>query len=226
MDTDAILALLDGQYLLIIGAILLIIALVAIVKLRGTVRRLGQEHDQLTRRLDTLWHDLDAMHQGDNASLPGKPQTSSTVAAPDVSPELLLAERRLYEGLWPAAWGLHDKVGGFLRSVESGEPHSESRLAARNAALEMRSQINRLRPFFDAEIDGILSQLVDIEIKAHLTACQYLDQRQSNLDVSSGGSDARESYRNKWRQLYDREANELINHLVGAMRKRLIRQIH
>lgn len=225
MDMDAILALLDGQYLLILGAVLLIIALVAIIKLRGSVHQLGQEHDQLTRRLDTLWHDLDAMHQDDTPSLSGKSRTPATSVTSDTSPELLLAERRLFEGLWPVAWALHDKVGGFLRAVESGDPHSESRLAARNAALEMRSQINRSRPFFDAEIEGILTQLVDIEIKAHLTACQYLDQRQSNLGVSSEGSDVRESYRNKWRQLYDREANELINHLVSAMRKRLVRHV-
>ena len=82
MDTDAILALLDGQYLLILGAVLLIIALVAIIKLRGSVHQLGQEHDHLTRRppiphRNSCW--LNAGYLKDCGRSPGRCTTRSEV---------------------------------------------------------------------------------------------------------------------------------------------------
>lgn len=220
MDSDGILGLIGPQPLLVVGGLLCLLALIAFFLINRKVQQALQDVDHIDHRLNTLWHELDTVRL-DPVPSADQPLKSATLPAP--SPEKYTAERAVYETLWPLIWSLHDKVGTFLRAVDHRESHSESRLAARHAALEVRSQVNRMRPFFDENIDRLITQLLDVEIKAHLTACQYLDRSQSQTAVGAEGIETQpDTLRQKWRMLYDSEATELVNQLVDAIRRRTL----
>ncbi|WP_148862946.1 hypothetical protein [Marinobacter fonticola] len=220
MESDGILSLIGPQPLLVVGGLLCLLALIAFFLINRKVQQALSDVDHIDHRLNTLWHELDTLRLD---PAPSADQPLKSGHAPEPSPEKFAAERAVYETLWPLIWTLHDKVGTFLRAVDNRESHSESRLAARHAALEVRSQVNRMRPFFDENIDRLLSQLLDVEIKAHLTACQYLDRGQSQTAVGAEGIETQpETLRHKWRMLYDSEATELVNQLVDAIRRRTL----
>ncbi len=48
-----------------------------------------------------------------------------------------------------------------------------------------------LRPFFNAEVDDLLTRLIDTEIKAHLAACQYMDMQQGGLSAGADDENSR-----------------------------------
>ena len=222
MDSDGILSLISSQPLLVVGSLLCLLALIAFFLVNRKIQQALNDVDHIDHRLNTLWHELDTLRL-DPAPATTADQPLKSATQPVPSPEKYAAEREVYETLWPLIWSLHDKVGNFLRAVDHRESHSESRLAARHAALEVRSQVNRLRPFFDENIDRMITQLLDVEIKAHLTACQYLDRNQSQTAVGAEGIETQpDTLRNKWRLLYDSEATELVNQLVDAIRRRTL----
>lgn len=222
MESDGILSLLSSQPLVVVGGLLCLLALISFFLVNRKIQQALNDVDHIDHRLNTLWHELDTLRL-DPAPATATDQPLKSAMQPAPSPEKYAAEREVYETLWPLIWSLHDKVGTFLRAVDHRESHSESRLAARHAALEVRSQVNRLRPFFDENIDRLITQLLDVEIKAHLTACQYLDRNQSQTAVGAEGIETQpDTLRHKWKLLYDSEATELVNQLVDAIRRRTL----
>lgn len=209
MDLQSSLALLTDHSLLALSAGLLLAALLAVLTLSRLRQQLRAEQDNLRHRLDGLWHELDELRMQ-------TPVTSSaTSERSPANEERFRRQYGVWESVWEVAWTLHDRVGNFLRAVENGENVADSRLSARNAALEARSRVNGLRPFFDEHVDALLSRVIDAEIKAHLAACQYLDRRSTEPDGSL------ESYRESFRLQHDGEAREAVNQLVAAIRQRL-----
>lgn len=216
MDLDALQTALNGHIGLLVIAFMLVILLVVIVVLSRFRQKLLARHDSLQTRLDSLWHEMDYLR------LQAPEAGTTTTAAPDHSALLsqqFAAEKAVFEQIWPVIWDLHDKLGAFLRAVESGESASDSRLAARTAALHARATVNNLRPFYDERLDDLLTRLIDADIKAHLAACQYLDHRHS------GASESSEGHREKFRLIYEGDARELLNQLVAMMRRRMLRSV-
>lgn len=226
MELESVLAYLEAHPLLGLAAGLVLAALIAIVAITAIKRSLEAEQDVLKRRLDTLWHEMDDVRMqrptdGGESEIDAPPATpaSRSRGAPSsnaaISVERFNHEKAVYEGIWAVTWALHDRVGAFLRAVEAGENASDSRLSARNAALEARAKTNALRPFYDEQLDDLLSRIIDAEIKAHLAACQYLDYRQSEPGTSI------DSYRETFRLQHDGEAREVVSQLVATIRRRL-----
>lgn len=220
MDNNVLMGLISSNGVLIVGGLLSLLAFGTFVVVGRQIRQARDDAEHIDHRLNTLWHELDTLRldpvpNGESHSLPASPTNTP-------SPEKFAAERAVYEKLWPVIWTLHDRVGAFLRAVEHNEPHSETRLAARQAALDLRSETNRARPFINEGVDHLLHQLLDVEIKAHLAACQYLDQRHAQLAEARGGDISRDPYRQQWHMHYDNEAKELIDHLVHTIRQRIL----
>lgn len=219
MATDPIADLLSnntGLLLLILAALL--IALLALFQV-GRIRAQHQDRlDSLREKADTLWRELDDIRV---AQFHANPVSATTApAAIGLSEERFRTERAAYEAVWPKVWQLYDKIGLFLRAVESGEPAGELRLEARNLALDARNLLNRNRPFFSAKVEELVSRLIDTEIKAHLAACQYLDLLK---DVASHPSDHdRRLMQEKCVSLHENEARDLIGQLIVAIRDRLL----
>lgn len=212
MSPDALAFISRSPLLVVAGALVCLIALVAFIVLFRQVRRQQEEVDYLERRINTLWHETDAQQVGDDGDRPD--------AAPaDIRPRagISASERAAYDTLWPLAWELHDRIGTFLRAIDHHEPISDPRLAARHAALDLRRETNRLRPFIDADIDHLLHQLLDAEVKAHLAACQFLDNRDARAREGSENSS-----RWQWQEHHEQEAVELMNQLVTGIRKRVL----
>lgn len=209
MDLESSLALLTTHPLLALSAGLLLAAVLAVLVVARLRHRLQSEQDTLRHRLDGLWHELDDLRMQ-------APKASAAASeGPGLAEEHFRRQYAVWEAVWETAWTLHERVGHFLRAVENGENPSESRLSARNAALEARSRINSLRPFFDEHVDILVGRVIDAEIKAHLAACQYLDRRSSEAEGRL------ESYRESFRLQHDGEAREAVNQLVAAIRQRL-----
>lgn len=209
MDLESSLAWLSNHPLLALSVGLVLAAVLAVMVVSRLRQQLQTEQDALRHRLDGLWHELDDLRMQAPSANPGISER------PGVNEERFRRQYAVWEAVWDLAWTLHDRVGNFLRAVENGENPSESRLSARNAALDARSRVNALRPFFDEHVDALLSRLVDAEIKAHLAACQYLDRRSTEPEGRL------ESYRESFRLQHDGEAREAVNQLVAAIRERL-----
>ncbi len=216
MELDALQTVLTNPLWLVMIAVAVIIVLVVIVVLWRFWQAMLARHASLQTRLDSLWHEMDYLR----------------LQAPEVDPaatvpmdraalvgEQFASEKAVFEQIWPAIWDLHDKLGVFLRAVESGEETTDSRLAARTAALHARATTNRLRPFYDEQLDDLLSRLIDADIKAHLAACQYLDRRQGRASESPDGQ------REKFRLIYEGDARDLLGQLIGVMRRRMVRPL-
>ncbi|ROU01508.1 hypothetical protein EB809_03345 [Marinobacter sp. R17] len=211
MNPDALAFISRAPVLVVAGGLACLIALAAFVVLFRQVRRQQEEVDYLERRINTLWQEADAQVGGEG----DKPDAPSVDVRPRAG--VSATERAAYDTLWPLAWELHDRIGTFLRAIDHHEPISDTRLAARHAALDLRRETNRLRPFIDADIDHLLHQLLDAEVKAHLAACQFLDNRDARAREGSENSS-----RWQWQEHHEQEAVELMNQLVTAIRKRVL----
>lgn len=218
MDMDYLFDFLaTTQLTFFIAIAALIVAIIALFSASAARRAMAEQSDTVKQRVDSLWHDMDEVRVSQfNGS--GSADTGSGNA---IAGEQFSAEKAAYEAIWPLVWLLHDKLGMFLRSVESDEPAGELRLEARKAALEARSTLNRVRPFCHGEIDELITQLIDNHIKAHLAACHFMDLRKDSL--SSNTSHEREVQKEKFHTLYEGQSRELLNQLVGAIRRRMLR---
>ncbi len=218
MEADALVSfLIDQRFPLVLGAVALVVAVLAVIRLSALDKRQAQDAEALRQRLDTLWHDMDEWRV---SGFSNPPQTAHALARETVDDARFATERAAYEQIWPQVWALHDKLGVFLRAVEAGEPAGDSRLAARHAALEARDIQNRLKPFCHQEVDELITRLIDADIKAHLAACQYLDLLRDTATSEHGHE--RNVQRDKFRMIYDGEARELVTRLVEAIRARTL----
>lgn len=219
MDTDQIISLMDQNGIaLVTSAIALIVALATLVYSVNARRTQTYLDAQLKQRTETLWRDMDELriHQFNGHAPP-------VLAAGGTAPESdqFAAEKAAYDIIWPQLWVLHDRLGIFLRTVESGEQAGELRLEARNAALEARNALNRHRPYCHEDVDSLVTKVIDTEIKAHLAACQYMDLRKDI--ATSDTSHDRNIQREKFHLLYDGEARDLMNQVVATIRRRTLR---
>ncbi|AHI30354.1 hypothetical protein [Marinobacter sp.] len=216
MDMDYLFDFLaTTQLTFFIAIAALIVAVVALFSASTAKRAAAEQSDTVKQRVDSLWHDMDEIRVSQFNS-PSSTETGNAIASEQFS-----AEKAAYEAIWPLVWLLHDKLGMFLRSVESDEPAGELRLEARKAALDARSTLNRVRPFCHDDIDGLITQLIDNNIRAHLAACHFMDLRKDSL--SSNTSHEREVQKEKFHTLYEGQSRELLNQLVGAIRRRMLR---
>ena len=216
MDMDYLFDFLaTTQLTFFIAIAALIVAVVALFSASSARRAAAEQSDTVKQRVDSLWHDMDEIRVSQFNS-PSSTETGNAIASEQFS-----AEKAAYEAIWPLVWLLHDKLGMFLRSVESDEPAGELRLEARKAALDARSTLNRVRPFCHDDIDGLITQLIDNNIRAHLAACHFMDLRKDSL--SSNTSHEREVQKEKFHTLYEGQSRELLNQLVGAIRRRMLR---
>lgn len=201
---------------LVLAGAALAFALLAVVALTRFRTRNEEDQEQMKQRLDTLWREMDELRvEQFNGASAEKTDNSR------LDPDHLAIEKAAYDQLWPLICTLHDKLGTFLRAVETGEPASESRLSARNAALDARTTLNNVRPFCYERIDDLATQLIDMEIKAHLAGCQYQDLRKETGNQEEG---EREHLHQKFRMLYDGESRELMTQLIEAIRHRMIKR--
>ena len=216
MDMDYLFDFLaTTQLTFFIAIAALIVAVVALFSASTAKRAAAEQSDTVKQRVDSLWHDMDEIRVSQFNS-PSSTETGNAIASEQFS-----AEKAAYEAIWPLVWLLHDKLGMFLHSVESDEPAGELRLEARKAALDARSTLNRVRPFCHDDIDGLITQLIDNNIRAHLAACHFMDLRKDSL--SSNTSHEREVQKEKFHTLYEGQSRELLNQLVGAIRRRMLR---
>ncbi|KAA1176216.1 hypothetical protein FWJ25_03535 [Marinobacter salinexigens] len=206
----------ESQLAMLLSALALIVALLGFLATSAGKRRNAQETEALRQKANALGREVDDLrvHQF-NA-----PQSSSQPPTTTDSDCRYLTEKAAYEQIWPQVWQLHDSLGLFLRAIENRESAGDLRLEARNAALEARQLLNHNRPFCDQEVEGLITRLIDTEIKAHLAACQYLDM----LKEATGGPSEhdRRVLQDKCHALYDGEARELMNRLVEAIRQRML----
>ncbi|MCL7943828.1 hypothetical protein [Marinobacter sp. ATCH36] len=216
MESDYLSELLNNDHLvLLIAGAALIVAIIAILSGTAARRRLSEHNDALKQRVDSLWQDMDEMRVS-QFNGPGAAGSSDITAS-----ERFSAEKAAYEVIWPLVWSLHDKLGMFLRAVETDEHAGELRLEARNAALEARKSLNRVRPFCHGDIDELITQLIDNHIKAHLAACHFMDLSKDSLSSSSNHEKAVQ--KEKFRMLYDGQSREMLDQLVKAIRQRMLR---
>lgn len=216
MEVDNLFELLStNRFILLIAAGALVVAVIAVFSGIAARQRLSEQHDVVKQRVDSLWQDMDEMR----VSQFNSPAASGTQDA--IASERFASEKAAYEAIWPMVWALHDKLGMFLRAVEADDQAGELRLEARNAALEARKTVNRVRPFCDSEIDELITQLIDNHIKAHLAACHFMDLGKDSL--SSSSSHERSVQKEKFRMLYDGQSREMLDQLVKAIRQRMLR---
>ncbi|MBN7771050.1 hypothetical protein KUV44_07170 [Marinobacter daepoensis] len=198
-----------------LGAVIL--ALVALAVAMRSKRQSQHQLSALRDRSDTLWREVDDIR----VSHFNRPDTAASPGTASLDHARYQMEISAYQEIWPAIWHLHERLGQFLRSVDAGESAGDLRLEARNAALEARRLLNRHRPFCHENVDDLLTRIIDLEIKAHLSACQYLDLVK---EVRSDASDHdRRVLHDKYHSLHDGDARDLMSHLVDAVRHRAIR---
>ena len=219
MEPDNLFDLFSGNHVILLIAVAALIVAIGSVFFSTTARRkLADRVDSIKLRVDSLWTDMDELR----VSHFNGPRPSGASGGHDpTATERFSSEKAAYEAIWPLIWSLHDKLGMFLRAVEADDQTGELRLEARNAALTARSTLNRVRPFCDADIDELITQLIDNHIKAHLAACQYMDLRKDSL--SSGSNHERAVQKEKFRMLYDGQSKEMLDQLVSLIRQRMLR---
>lgn len=183
------------------------------------------------KEMQALRFELDdqRMHPRRANSLPVQSQSQSPAAVPPaktlnrVQADL---ELQAYQKIWASVRDLHDKLGHFLRAIETGEPSADSRTAARTAALKAKDCAQRLRPFYPENIEALVFQLIDSEVHMHLSACAYLDGNNELTGKNSRDqtSSAYQSLRDESKLIYDGECRQQLNALVQAIRYRLSNQ--
>lgn len=207
----------DHRLPLVVAGVAMAIALLATIIAVRLRHYFDAEQEGQKQRLETLWREVDELRV-EQFNGP----TNRQLELEHLDPEHLAIEKAAYDRLWPLICALHDKLGSFLRAVETGEPANDSRLSARNAALEARTTLNNVRPFCHERIDDLATQLIDTEIKAHLTGCQYQDLLRES--PTGNGNGERERLHQKFRMLYDSDARELMNQLIEVIRRRMIKR--
>lgn len=219
MDTVPFGGLLSsGQMPLLIATGALVIALVALFLAASGRGRTQDQVATLRERSDSLWREIDDIRV---AQFNRPAESGPNAQTPPLAQAQYHTEVEAYNRIWPQVWHLHERLGLFLRAVEAGEAPGELRLEARNAALEARSLLNRNRPFCSEPVDELITRLIDVEIKAHLAACQYLDLLKDAASATSNHD--RRVLQDKCHSLHEGEARELMNRLVSAIRQRAIR---
>lgn len=228
------------QTILLIAATALVLAVIAVVSGTAARRKLAAQNSGVKRRVDVLWADMNELRVPDGNdpfSTHDRSDGNSAGTSPGNSPgnryaaeiastnhETSLArfsaEKAAYESVWPMVWALHDKLGMFLRAVEADDQPGELRVDARNAALDARKTLSRVRPFCNADIDELITQVIDNHIKAHLAACHLMDLRKDSLSTSSDHE--RAVQKEKFRMLYDGQAREMLDQLVNLIRQRML----
>jgi len=195
----------------------LLIAVIAAFQ-AGRIRRAYQDRlELLEEKASTLWREVDELRVSGVESPP--PMLTENTEGPK-SDARYRTEKAAYDRLWPQVWQLYDRVGTFVRAVEAGDPPGDLRLEARNAALDARARLNHNRPFCCDTAEHLITQLIDVEIKTHLAACQYLDDLKD-----AGGHPSNHDFRvmkDKCSALHDHEARELMSQLVQVIRKRTL----
>lgn len=214
--------------LLMLLAIAVLGAVTAFLLYRQQVNR----QQELQRELQALRFEID--DQGMQPQTQRREQTQEngqnlSVTPPPPRPlNRMQAELELqaYQKIWASVRDLHDKLGLFLRAIETGEPSADSRLAARNAALKAKDCAQRLRPFYPENIEALVFQLIDNEVHMHLSACAYLDNDEEAMERNSRdqASSAYQSLRDESKLIYDGECRQQLNILVNAIRSRLADQ--
>lgn len=218
MDQDPLLSMFEGgQLTVVLAVIALVIGLLALWWVAGVKRAADRELDKQRQRIGALGRELDEIRVG-QFNAPEREAMSSP--AQEAALAKYRAEKTAYDQIWPQLWFLHDRLGLFLRAVESGETAGDLRLEARNAALDARTMLNRNRPYCCEPVEELVTRLIDTEIKVHLAACQHLDLLK---EVSGQSSDhERRVLRDKCHTLYEGEARDLMNRLAVAIRARVI----
>lgn len=205
------------QIIVLIAVTAMVIAVTAALYGGAARSRMAAQHSLMKDRVDSLWKDVNAW-QADQFSDP----VGSASGEPDhTAGKRFATEKAAYDAIWPLVWSLHDKLGMFLRAVDSEDTSGEYRLDARDAALEARRGLNSVRPFCDGDIEALTTQLIDCHIKAHLAACHLMDLRKDALASSSNHEQAVQ--KEKFHLLYDGQAKELLNQLVVLIRRRMLR---
>jgi len=221
MDAGQLWTMLPPHNLsLLIAAGASLLALVAILILLNNRRRSQHQISALKERIDSLWREVDEMRVMDFNQPLGTKASDQGLA---LDQERYRTEKTAYDTIWPKVWQLHDRLGVFLRAVEAGEAANELRLEARQAAIEARSNLNQNRPFCSETVENLASRLIDTEIKAHLAACQHLDQKKEVANTPST-HDLR-VLQDKCHTLHDGEARDLLNQLASTIRHRTLRNV-
>lgn len=216
MESDYILDILSTNHVILaIAVTALVVALIAVFSGSAARRKISEKNRGVKERVDSLWADMNEL-QVSQFNGPG-----AAGATDETAVERFSSEKAAYEHLWPMVWVLHEKLGLFIRAVESDESGSELRLDARNAALDARSTLNRVRPFCHSDIDELVTQLIDNHIKAHLAACHLMDLRKES--PASRSSHEQEVQKEKFHVLYNEQAREMLNKLVVLIRQRMVR---
>lgn len=176
-------------------------------------------------------HSNQHSRQSSGQSAIQSPVQSSVPLSPHPTPRPLNRmqadlELQAYQKIWASVRELHDKLGTFLRAIETGESLADSRMAARTAALKAKDCAQRLRPFYPENIETLVFQLIDNEVHMHLSACAYLDDS-PELPGENGGDQTRSAYqslRDESKLIYDGECRQQLNALVQSIRYRLSNQ--
>lgn len=220
------------QTILLIAITALIVAVIAVFSGAATRRKTAEQSSRVKQRVDVLWADMNELRipeVNDSFSTPdhnagtnpGNSYVAETASTNrETSVERFATEKAAYESVWPMVWALHDKLGMFLRAVEAEDNPGELRLEARNAALDARKTLSRVRPFCNADIDELITQVIDNHIKAHLAACHLMDLRKDSLSNST--EHERAVQKEKFRMLYDGQAREMLDQLVTLIRQRIL----
>lgn len=214
------------------GLILIIVIVLAVVAAIWLYQHQNSRQHELQRELQALRFELDdqRMTPRGNGLSPANGQNQGTVPAAPPSKALgrMHAELELqaYQKIWASVRDLHDKLGNFLRAIEASDSPTESRMAARTAALKAKDCAQRLRPFYPENIEAQVFQLIDNEVHMHLSACAYLD---GNRELpTKGGKDqtssAYQALRDESKLIYDGECRQQLNALVQSIRHRLANQ--
>jgi hypothetical protein len=216
MDANSLLDWLFAHNLAFwLSGLALFVALISLALATGTKQRSKQEAESLRQRVGILGREMDdfRIRQFNDPNQPGTTEKSS-----EAETARYLSEKEAYQLIWPQVWLLHDRLGAFLRAIESGEAVGEHRRDARNAALEARSLLNQHRPFCCEPVERLVTHLIDTEIKAHLSACHYLDL----LKEAAPTDHDRRVHQDKCHALYETDAKDLLDQLVAAIRERML----
>jgi len=220
------------QTIFLIAVTALAMAVLAIFSGVATRRKMAEQNYGVKQRVDVLWTDMNELRIPEVNDPFTTPESSSGNSSGngysaesggsnrETSVERFSTEKAAYESIWPMVWALHDKLGMFLRAVEADEQPGDLRIEARNAALDARKTLSRVRPFCRADIDELITQVIDNHIKAHLAACHLLDLRKDSLSTSSEHEQAVQ--KEEFRILYDGQAREMLDRLVGLIRQRIL----
>ncbi|MEX2365998.1 MAG: hypothetical protein WD601_05295 [Pseudohongiellaceae bacterium] len=218
------------------GLILVIVIILAVIAAFWLYQNQNSRQQDLQRELQALRFELDdqrmeprgnslapANRSNQGPGLGAAPPPPSSRALGRMHAEL---ELQAYQKIWASVRDLHDKLGTFLRAIETSDSPTESRMAARTAALKAKDCSQRLRPFYPENIEAQVFQLIDNEVHMHLSACAYLDGTKELPTKGSRDqtSSAYQSLRDESKLIYDGECRQQLNALVQSIRHRLANQ--